>query len=246
MTYYYIGSELELFREAHLWKDYYRSFVAPHLGPRVLEVGAGLGGTTQHLCYRDHQRWVCLEPDTVLAGEIERLRGQGQLPAFCAIQVGTVADLPANDLYDSILYIDVLEHIADDRAEMDRAAAHLLPHGKLIVLAPAHNWLFSPFDAAIGHYRRYDRWLMQEAAPPGLECVALRYLDSVGLLASLGNRLFLRRSMPSLKQIHFWDRRLVPSSRFVDWLLRYRLGKSILGIWRKPALAGVSPERRVA
>ncbi len=231
----YVGSELELFREAHNWKDYYRSFVDPHLGPRVLEVGAGLGGTTQHLCRRAHESWVCLEPDAHLAGEIAGLRSTGRLPAFCEVQVGTVGDLAIDRKFDSILYMDVLEHIEDDGAEMIAAADRLADGGKLIVLSPAHNWLFTPFDERIGHFRRYSKKSLAGAAPPSLRQLSLRYLDSVGMFASLANRLLLHSSMPNIGQIHFWDRRLVPCSRWTDRLLGFAVGKSVLGVWEKQA-----------
>ncbi len=61
------------------------------------------------------------------------------------------------------------------------------------------------------------------------------YLDSVGAFASLGNRVVLRQSMPTLKQILLWDGRMVPLSKVFDSLLGYRAGKSVLGIWRKKA-----------
>jgi len=60
----------------------------------------------------------------------------------------------------------------------------------------------------------------------------MRYLDSAGLLASLGNRLLLRQAMPSAAQLRIWDSCLVPVSRGLDRLLGYRLGKSILGVWQ--------------
>jgi hypothetical protein len=61
----------------------------------------------------------------------------------------------------------------------------------------------------------------------------VNYLDSFGALASVGNRLLLRQSMPTLDQILLWDRRLVPISTIFDPILGYRAGKSILGIWKK-------------
>ena len=67
----------------------------------------------------------------------------------------------------------------------------------------------------------------------GLRLVRLRFLDTVGLAASLANRLFLKQSMPSASQIRLWDGAMVPLSRFVDPLSGYRLGKSILGVWRR-------------
>ena len=59
------------------------------------------------------------------------------------------------------------------------------------------------------------------------------YLDAAGLVLSLGNRVLLRSSTPTVRQIHIWDRRFVTVSRYIDPLLGYRLGKSVLAIWRK-------------
>ena len=228
-SYTYIGSELELFRDAKNWKDYYYRMIRHHLGAEVLEVGAGIGGTTKVLCRQSHNRWVCLEPDPILVGV---LKSEADLPAICEIRQGSLADLPAEERFDAILYIDVLEHIEDDRAEVQRATAYLKPGGFLIVLAPAHQWLFSPFDRSIGHYRRYNRLMLRKLTPSGLTIVGLKYLDSVGLLASLSNR-WLKQRMPTLGQIKLWDTWMVPVSKVIDPILQYAIGKSILGVWRK-------------
>jgi hypothetical protein len=146
-----------------------------------------------------------------------------------------MADLNPTEQFDAILYIDVLEHIADDADEMRRAAAHLREGGRCIVLSPAHQWLFSEFDAAIGHHRRYSRKSLK-AAGKGVDSLRLErlcYLDSCGLLASTANRLLLRQSMPGLRQILFWDRFLVRGSRLLDPLLFYGAGKSVLGVWTR-------------
>ena len=111
------------------------------------------------------------------------------------------------------------------------AAAHLNRGGHIVVLSPAHPFLFTPFDSAIGHFRRYTRDSLRQAAPPQLALRKLIYLDSAGMLASLGNRLLLRSAMPTEKQILAWDRFLVPISRVLDPLLDGRAGKSVLGVW---------------
>jgi len=229
----YAGTELELFQHARNWKAYYGSFIRPFLGGEVLEVGAGIGATTESLCDGSQRRWLCLEPDAALARRIEEMTIAGRLPRCCEVKVGTTAAFPPGPLFDCILYIDVLEHIEDDRGELARAAALLRENRFLIVLAPAHQALYTPFDRAIGHYRRYNRCELASVMPPALERVASYDLDSAGLFLSLGNRLLLRRSMPTLGQIELWDRRFVPMSRRLDPLLRYRVGKSILEVRRK-------------
>lgn len=227
----YVGTELDLFAEARNWKNYLRHQIAPFIGSSVLEVGAGIGSTTAVLNTGEPAHWLGLEPDPGLAHRLSAAIEHGRLPTNCTTQVGTLADLDAHARFDTILYVDVLEHIGDDRGEVLRAATHLAPGGSLVVLSPAHPFLFTPFDEAIGHYRRYTRATLRALTPPGTSLVRLRYLDAVGLLASLGNRLVLQQSMPGREQVLFWDRVLVPLSRRLDPLLRYRIGKSVLAVW---------------
>lgn len=231
--YAYVGTELELFAAAHVWKSYFSRLVTPFLGREVLEVGAGLGGTTRYLHRDAARRWVCLEPDAALAERLRAAIARGAVPP-CEVVVGTLDALDAGAGFDSILYIDVLEHIDDDAAELRRAAERLRPSGRLIVLSPAHAWLFTPFDAALGHFRRYSRRTLAAAGPRALVRERIWYLDSMGMLASLGNRVLLRRAHPTPAQIAFWDRVLVRASTWIDPLLGRRVGKSILGVWRKP------------
>lgn len=232
-AYQYEGNELELFQHARNWKRYYRSHLSAYLRGHVLEVGAGIGGTAALLCRPDLESWTCLEPDPSLVEQMhQRFRGE-PLSAPAEVIVGTLVDLPAGRAFDSVLYVDVLEHIDADGAEMEAAARHLRPGGHLIVLAPAHQWLFTPFDTAIGHFRRYSARTLAAAAPRGLHTERLFYLDSVGLMASLANRLLLRQAMPSARQLRFWDSVLVGLSRLADPVLGYRVGKTVVGVWRK-------------
>lgn len=229
----YIGTELELFANAKRWKSYVARRIAPYLGSEILEVGAGLGGTTKALCRGSETRWVCLEPDPQLASQITRQIEDGALPRFCEPVVGTLAST-GEDLgrFDTVLYMDVLEHIEDDRAELNRAAKCLRPGGYVVALGPAHPFLYTPFDKAIGHYRRYTKRMIRDLQPEGLKLIRLQYLDTVGLLASLGNRLVLRSATPQASQIALWDNVLVRASTAIDPLLGYSLGKSVLAIWR--------------
>ncbi len=233
-TFDYQGGELELFQHAHTWKRYLGERMTRYLHGAVLEVGAGLGGTTGALCGLTVEDWLCLEPDRALEGQLERSMADGRLPKACRAQLGCVADLPSAPAFDVILYVDVLEHIEDDAAELERAAGRLKSGGRILVMSPAHPWLYSPFDAAIGHFRRYRRRDARRLTPAGVRLESATYLDSVGLLASAANRLVLRSATPSLGQILIWDQWMVPVSRLIDPILGFNLGKSILFVWRKP------------
>ena len=206
--------------------------LAPFLTGRVLEVGAGIGGMTRHLA-PGSGHWTCLEPDAGQCRSIEEAVAAGEIPGQCVVVNGVLEDLPEVPGFDAILYVDVLEHIENDRRELEQAAARLNPGGHLVTLSPAHQWLFSPFDEAIGHHRRYNRSALAALTPENMYLVHVRHLDSVGMAASLANRMLLRQSMPRRSQIMFWDRFMVPFSRLIDPLLAYRVGKSILAVWRR-------------
>src|SRR5919108_2757256 len=156
----YIGNELELFGKAKNWKEYYGSFFKPYLKGKVLEVGAGIGATTLSLCNGTQDKWICLEPDFRLANRIELMIKNDQLPDCCKVVIGTLNDIPLTELFDAIIYIDVIEHIEDDKRELGLAAKYLAPNGVFLILVPAHQWLFSPFDRAIGHHRRYNKKML--------------------------------------------------------------------------------------
>jgi SAM-dependent methyltransferase len=230
----YVGTELELFAQAVNWKTYFGKRLRRYIAGDVLEVGAGIGGTSRFLCHPGVRSWSCLEPDPALAGRLgEELRTH-PLPVSGDVRAGTTADLPAGSAFDTLCYIDVIEHIEDDRAEVARAVSLLRPGGRVVVLVPAHPKLYTPFDAALGHFRRYTTTMLREINPPRAELEAAFYLDSVGLLASLGNKLVLKQSKPTPRQIKTWDRLMVPFSRLLDPLTGYRLGKSAIGVWRRP------------
>ncbi|MGE0822997.1 MAG: class I SAM-dependent methyltransferase [Candidatus Binatia bacterium] len=244
-SFLYEGTELTLFQNAQRWKSYLRSILAPYIHGHVLEVGAGIGGTTWHLADLGAS-WVCLEPDATLAARIPETLTHHPALDRVDIHVGTLATLTETARFDTILYIDVLEHIENDAQEVTEAARHLDSGGHLVVLAPAHPFLFTPFDTQIGHYRRYNKKSLQALAPPLLRCVAIRYLDSIGLLASLGNRLVLKCSMPTAAQIALWDRWMVPLSSHLDPKLGNRVGKSVLGVWKLEDQSSTVPQDRVS
>lgn len=231
----YMGNELDLFSAAIRWRKYLCSKISPLIGAEVLEVGAGIGTNTIALCEPRHKRWLCVEPDGNLASKLSgKIRRNLNLAAV-ELRQGTLESIRDSGYFDTVLYIDVLEHIKDDRREIEVAIKSLNREGRLVVVAPAHQSLYSPFDHAVGHFRRYDKKRLRSIVPSGLELEQLYYLDSAGVAASIGNLLFLRKSLPEMKEIEFWDKCLIPISIWLDPLFCYKIGKTIVGVWRKTA-----------
>ncbi len=228
----YVGSELDLFAAVWNWKTYWSGQIRPFLEGDILEVGAGIGSNTRFLDTGGAGRWVCLEPDPELHGQlVENSAKPGSRRVYETV-CGKLESIEGQK-FDTILYIDVLEHIDNDREELNQAASHLRPGGCLIVLSPAHQRLFSPFDAAIGHFRRYNRRMLRTISPAGLQLERMKYLDCAGLILSAANMLLLRQSMPTKAQLQFWDHWIIPISRIADGMLQYSIGKTIIAVWRR-------------
>ena len=232
--YSYPGDELALFAQALNWKKYFSGTILPFIIGDVLEVGAGIGATTPFLQNKEVRSWTMLEPDRRLCLQLEKRLDQQQLPSYCKPICGNLDSLDQQQLFDTILYIDVLEHLEDDKGELRKAVERLKPRGRLIVLAPAHQSLFSKFDRSIGHLRRYEKGSLRKIVDNSILTEEhLFYLDSMGCVSSLANKWMLKQSMPTLKQVHFWDTKLIPISRVTDKLFGLTIGKTIIGIWRK-------------
>ena len=207
----------------------------PHLRGRVLEVGAGTGTITRKLLDRYPDVTVtALEPADNMFGVLEacsvvyqRLAVHRQTLATCA--------LPPNS-FDAALYLNVLEHIGDDGAELVRAAAALRPGGTLLVFVPAHEWLYSDLDYKTGHYRRYSlRQLRSVVTAAGFEILSLRHFDVLGVAPYWLVYRVLRHNAIAGSTTWAYDRLVVPSSRLLQRIVRRPpFGKNLILVARKP------------
>lgn len=231
--YKYPGQELQLFETAINWKEYFARRITKYITGKVLEVGAGIGGTTLLLNKDKAISWLLLEPDEKMSQTLQQKINTKLLPSNCKAMKGTLDSLDKNEKFDCILYIDVLEHIENDASELKKAIYHLSQGGHLIILSPAFQFLFSPFDKAIGHCRRYTRKTLSAIKPDSLMPVKVIYLDTAGFFASLLNKLLLRQQYPRKRQVQIWDRWMIPVSRITDRIFFYSFGKSILAVWKK-------------
>ncbi len=222
-----IAFELELFERAKNWKRYWAKSIAKYVSGSAVEVGAGIGVNAAYLLNDNVKSLMLLEPDPSLFLNLSNR----EFPQNVARASKVVQEV--EEMFDTVIYIDVLEHIELDREESTAAYSRMSRGAHLVILAPALPFLYSPFDRAVGHYRRYTKASLRKAIDPRLETVSEFYLDSIGLLASLANRLLLRAAAPSYKQIEVWDRLMVPVSRVIDRLLFYSVGKTVVGVYRK-------------
>jgi 2-polyprenyl-3-methyl-5-hydroxy-6-metoxy-1,4-benzoquinol methylase len=228
----YAGEELTLFREAVNWKKYISGLIRPYITGKVAEVGAGIGSFTPWMYHDNDLDWNWIEPDEQHARVLQKINFEPGLRNPKLIH-GTLQEMPLSEKFETIIYLDVLEHIHDDKKEVEEIIRRLKPRGHVIILVPAFQMLFSAFDKAIGHHRRYNKQQLTSLFAGKEGILTCKYLDTAGFFASTANRYILKQEYPTQRQVQTWDRMLVPVSRILDKLLLHAFGKSLLLIWEK-------------
>ena len=199
-----------------------------HLGRRILEIGCGNGNFTVLMAATGYQVTGC---DIHASYVAQAARRVSQYPAAEAILAdATVADF--GRAYDTVVLLDVLEHVQDDAALLRRLRAILPQGGHLILKVPAFSFLFCDMDRAIGHFRRYSkaslRLCLEEA---GFEIVEQDYFNIAAMAGWFINGRLLGRVTPPEGQIATFER-LVPFLRRFERLFRLPLGASLIATAR--------------
>lgn len=193
--------------------------VSPFVGQRVLEIGAGIGNLTRRLA-RCRQRYVATDIDAeALARMRARLAHRPNLE-IRQLDLTQPADFEGlTDQMDTVICLNVVEHIEDDVAALRHIRSALISGGRAIILVPEGMSVFGQFDVVLGHCRRYDeaelRAKMEQA---GFRVESLLYFNRVTRPGWWFNGKVLRRSTFSRFQIWAFDR-LVWLWRIIDpWL----------------------------
>lgn len=208
----------------------------PHIGGRVLEVGAGLGTITRKLIDRyPDLEIVALEPAENMFADLEAFAAVSE--RVTALPETLVEYRPApEESFDAALYLNVLEHIEDDEREVRLAMEVLRPGGTLLVFGPALEWLYSELDYRAGHYRRYGRrGIRRLVGDAGFEVTSLAYFDVLGVVPYYLVYRLLGHTEIAGSTLWGYDRLIVPLSRLLQRILRHPpFGKNVLLVARKP------------
>ena len=222
----YPGKELEIFDKAIVFQKYIYLLIKKFLKNKTLEVGAGLGSFTRNYFKEindvsvteiDQNNFNILknkfknEKINVLSKKIQQIEGK----------------------FETIIYLNVLEHIESDLEEIDDALSKINIGGYLIIVVPAHQKLYTNFDKEIGHFRRYDKkFFNRNYKNASIE--KLVYVDAMGyFLYFLNKIIFSKETYPSTLKVQIWDKIFTPITILVDFILGYKFGKNVLCVLKK-------------
>lgn len=225
----FVREDLEQMTQAPNYLNYQFSFVRPHLGRRILEVGTGIGNFTE-LMLPNAESLVGLEPNPVCLTELRARLGHWSSLQTLGLGIEEVEPGRFQKYrLDTVVCMNVLEHVADDYGAVRRFADVLPVGGRLILVVPAIPWAYGPIDRAVGHYRRYSkRRLLDIVRGAGFGLRRCRYYNPIGLLGWIYNTRAAKIQRQSDIQIRVFDRFVVPVQRRVERLLSMPIGQSLV------------------
>ena len=225
----YLGWELDDFNNANNFRNYQLDIFSKYIKGEVAEIGPGsdYNNIVDRYKGREVKSVNLYEPTANLFQTLKKKLKKKKIKIFNKIFI-------SRKKYDTILYLDVLEHIKKDKAEIYKAISSLKKNGHLIINVPAYQFLYSNFDKSVGHCKRYNKKGLKNIFYnyKNIE-IKMYYYDSVGFCLSFFSK-FLKVSHKKNfnKKIFLWDS-LIPASRLIDKLIFNLFGKSLICIVKK-------------
>jgi SAM-dependent methyltransferase len=234
----YPGRDLEAMATASRYHRWILEVFKPHLGRRLVEVGAGSGSFSHLLLGTGPESLSLVEPSKQMYPLLEQsfaARSEAaDVRTYNSIFRHVAAELKTTERPDSIIYVNVLEHIADDQVELDVIHQTLNRGGRAFFFVPALPRLYSNFDESIGHYRRYTRRELEEKCTgAGFKLIHSSYFDLAGVLPWWVKYRLLKASALKPGTVEFYDRYVVPLTKALEGLIKPPLGKNIILIGEK-------------
>lgn len=208
--------------------------VRRNLGELVLDAGAGLGTYTE-LMLKDCKRVIALETHPPF---VEQLRLRFADDERVSVHEGDLSDsaaFAAIPTVNSVLCLNVLEHIEDDVQAMRNLLELTRPGGTMAALVPAYPWLFNKMDVSVGHVRRYSKGeFVEHLTRAGWKVERVVRFNAFGIPGWFVAGSILKRSTPGRDLTKLFDV-LVPVTSFLDQnIVRSAVGLSVIAICRRP------------
>lgn len=224
-----VKDALEMLRRLDHYTHWLFSAISPFVRGDILEIGAGIGTFTELLLPLGKVTTI----DNTRACVA---RAKESLKGTAAIGVGDIETgkyFFGKQRFDSIVCLNVLEHIKDDGAALANMYALLRPGGRLILLVPSHQILYGPMDRNYGHYRRYSKKsLAEKLLAAGFSVQEMRYMNWFGALGWFVNgRVLGRRLLPG-GQLNLFDIISRPAL-LIERYIQPPFGISVLAVCKK-------------
>jgi SAM-dependent methyltransferase len=197
----------------------------PFIGKRIVEVGAGKGSFSKMLLGTGPESLTLIEPSEMFADLVKSMSDSG------AQVFNTIFEKARSRIEtpDTIIYVNVLEHIEDDVRELQLIRETLGDGGRCLLFVPAMRALFSDFDRDLGHFRRYTkRELEDKVRSAGFKILRSRYFDFAGVAPWFVKYRIMRSRSLGGGAVALYDSAVVPLMRHIEAFVDPPFGKNIL------------------
>ncbi len=206
--------------------------IKPYLGAKMLELGSGIGTFSAYLIKKKKQVTLTdinLEYIKYLKG---RFIGNPNVDVKQADAV-KIDEKVGAVRFDTVVAINILEHIENDTIAIEKFRKVLVPQGKLILVVPAHRYLYGNFDKGLGHYRRYSKKeLMEKLTKQGFTIEKIRFMNFLSALGWFSEFKILRKRHMSLLTIRLGDM-LIPLIACVEKYIKFPFGLSLFCVAKR-------------
>lgn len=231
----YVGKDLEAMSFAVNYHRWILDEFRPFLGKKLVEVGAGTGSFSEMLIEEKPEALALVEPSEMfefLQKNISQLETSTNVNFYNSIFSETADKL--SETPDTIIYVNVLEHIEDDAAELQKVYETLETGGHCLIFVPAFMSLYGAFDEKVGHFRRYTKKELEDKmTAAGFKITKSKYFDFAGIFPwYIKYKLFKSDSLNS-GAVTAYDKFAVPVTKQFERFLSFPVGKNILLIGKK-------------
>jgi glycosyltransferase involved in cell wall biosynthesis/SAM-dependent methyltransferase len=192
--------------------------IKPYCGERVLEIGSGVGNLTRRLIPRS--KYVASDINPLYLQTLANLGTDRPYMEIAYCDVTDLSSFPRIEAeYDTVICLNVIEHVDDDRAALLNISKVLAPSGRAVILVPQGPRMMGTLDEVLGHRRRYTRQAVSALASEcGFGISRMIEFNRIGTLAWFLNSKMLRRRTFGIGQIWLLDL-LTPLFRRIDAML---------------------------
>ena len=216
-------------------KPYYKwtkSLFHNYIGQRILDAGCGIGNFSDLIAQdAEFVLAVDLSPENLLVLE-ERFKNHLNVK-IAQYDLDSHIDIIRDHKLDTIVCLDVLEHIEDDMHLLENFRKLIQPQGKLLIKVPACPWLYGSIDKASGHFRRYTKTMLTEKLKKaGWTPQKVSYMNISGVLPYFIKSRIIRNNANfsrtfSKSQINIL-KFLMPLFKNIDYLVGPPIGQSLV------------------
>jgi 2-polyprenyl-3-methyl-5-hydroxy-6-metoxy-1,4-benzoquinol methylase len=211
--------------------------IKPFCKGHVLEIGSGIGNISQYFLLDNFKTTLTDLRQSYCEVLEQKFKNYSALQGIIKVNLThprfETEYASLLESFDSIVAMNVVEHIEDHELAIANCYKLLKPQGHVIILVPAYQWLFNKFDVGLEHFRRYTKKrLINLISKNNFEIMHSQYFNLVAMAGWFVSGSILRKETIPEGQMGLFNK-LVPTLKVIDKLIGNTVGISTICVGKK-------------